>query len=206
MEQQEIIDKYSYCLFEMRKRIEVALGIVDHMNTTGVLITDIELVSIQFRKIIELIALSSLVANIDEYAKLRERFKEDWNARLIMQDLERINPQYFPQMCKMKQTATVNGKRVFEFQNVERGKISKDQAIDIYEKCSSLLHANNPFKNEKDYQSYFALFGKWIHQIIDHMRFHLIFIFSENVVGGIMNFGTANLPSAFWANKTENLY
>jgi len=56
MEQQEIIDKYSYCLFEIRKRIEVVLGIVEHEYTTGILITDIELVSIQFRKIIGLIS------------------------------------------------------------------------------------------------------------------------------------------------------
>ena len=203
MEQQEIIDKYSYCLFEMRKRIEVVLGIVDHKYTTGILITDVELVSIQFRKIIELIALSSLVANIDEYSKQRVRFKEDWNARLIMQDLERINPQYFPTMCKMKQTME-NGKKVFEFQHVDNGLIKKEQAISIYEKCSSLLHANNPFKDEKDYKAYNTLFNKWIHQIYNHMKYHLIFIIPENVIGGIMNFGTTQMPNAFWANKTDN--
>ena len=204
MEQQEIIAKYTYCLIEIRKRIEVVLGIVEHKYTTGILIIDIELVSIQFRKIIELMALGSLVANIDEYSKIRERSKEDWNARLIMQDLERINPQYFPKMCKMKQTEMLNGKKVFDFQNVEKGRIKKDQAIAIYEKCSALLHANNPFNNEKDYKSYYSLFEKWIHQIMDHMRFHLIFIIPGNIIGGIMNFETINLPSAFFANKTED--
>jgi len=204
MEQQEIIDKYTNCLIEIRKRIEVVLGIVEHKYTTGILITDIELVSIQFRKTIELIALGSIVANIDEYSKIRERFKEDWNVRLIMQDLERINPQYFPKMCKMKQTEILNGKKVFEFQNIDKGRINKDQAITIYEKCSALLHASNPFSNVKDYESYYSLFEKWIHQIKDHMRFHLIFLIPGNIVGGIMNFDTKNLPSAFFANKTED--
>ena len=42
------------------------------------------------------IALASLVANREEYAKQRANFSTDWNAKRIVDTLERINPKFYP--------------------------------------------------------------------------------------------------------------
>ena len=51
---------------------------------------------LQVRKILELVALSSLVANSKLYTKTYEDFARHYNAELILRDLERINSDFYP--------------------------------------------------------------------------------------------------------------
>lgn len=43
----------------------------------------LESVALQYRKIIELVAFSTIIANKDDYKSIRPSFSKDWNARLI---------------------------------------------------------------------------------------------------------------------------
>jgi hypothetical protein len=49
--------------------------------------TTIESVYLQFRKILELIALGSLVANKNEFSKVYNDFAKCWNAQYLLKDL-----------------------------------------------------------------------------------------------------------------------
>lgn len=180
------LNKYRQCLFDIKKRTEVIIHHLDGTKTTGYLGTDVELLALQFRKIIELIALLSLVANKKQYAEHRKKFKEDWNARLIFQDLERINPDFYPKPSKQIIKSESESVRQFDFEPIESGFLEKKEAIKIYEKCGGVLHAENPFKESKDIKQFRNQFPFWIKKIIRLLNHHSIILVDKLMVVGLM--------------------
>ncbi|WP_027088944.1 hypothetical protein [Thomasclavelia saccharogumia] len=57
---------------------------------------EIETVCLQFRKIFEKIALMLLVANKESYAEQNDKFVKHYHTKRILNDLERINPDFYP--------------------------------------------------------------------------------------------------------------
>ena len=92
-QQEEIIKKYTDEMEIIKLRtnqIFTVLGKIDYLEPT------VEYRALQLRKIIEQILLASLIANADEYKQFYNRLGNEWNARLICRDIERINPAFFP--------------------------------------------------------------------------------------------------------------
>jgi hypothetical protein len=112
-------------------------------NTTLYPMTNIELVYLQFRKILELIAFASLVANKTEYAKQRDKFYKDWHAERIIADIEKLNPEFYPVAGKQVLDPTTG--KVIEILHVKSGFLTKADFVELYNICGSLLHAGNPF-------------------------------------------------------------
>ncbi|MDA3938810.1 MAG: VCBS repeat-containing protein [Spirochaetia bacterium] len=88
---------YTAMMEEIKKRLAVVVSFMKGSQTTGFLITDVEFVCLHFRKVLEHIALSSLIANKEEYTKQYKNFKRHWNARRILEGIEKINSEYYPQ-------------------------------------------------------------------------------------------------------------
>ena len=66
---------------EIKKRTEVVNGLLTGEFHTKYIQTTAESICLQIRKILELIAMASLVANRSEYTKYRKNFYRDWNAK-----------------------------------------------------------------------------------------------------------------------------
>lgn len=62
------LNLYQDCLYEIKRRIDVAADHINKVTTEKYLIVEVETVCLQFRKILEKIALMSLVANKELYA------------------------------------------------------------------------------------------------------------------------------------------
>lgn len=89
----------TYCnlMEEIKRRNEVIQAYLSgHLNCLFRAVT-VETEALQLRKILELIALGSLVANKSEYAKQYEKFASHWHAGRIMRDVESINPKFYPE-------------------------------------------------------------------------------------------------------------
>src|SRR5438093_11919782 len=87
-------DIYRKCMEETKVRLNVIIDFFNQGRTTGSQVSDIEFGCLQFRKILELIILSSIAPNKDEYANQREKFYKDWNPSYIINELRRINPNF----------------------------------------------------------------------------------------------------------------
>src|ERR1035437_3686805 len=57
---------------------------------------DIELIFVQFRKVLELIAFSSLTANKDKYSVAYANFGVHWKAKSMLQAVGKLNPNFYP--------------------------------------------------------------------------------------------------------------
>ncbi len=186
--------KYYNNLFDIKKRVEVITEHLSGVRKTKYLITEVEFLCLQFRKILELIALSSLIANKDEYSKQHEKFGKHWNARLIFQDLERINPSFYPiptnQILK-----EINGKRIFELEPITDGFLTKENFLLVYEKCGGMLHADNPYGQKRDIEALKQEFPEWINKIIKLLNHHnILLVDGETMIVGLMHGENNGLP------------
>src|ERR1700694_3086237 len=87
---------YINCMEEVRDRINLVTTIVAHTVTTGREVFDIELVFLQLRKVLELVAFASLTANKEKYSLAHAEFTEHWKAKRMLQELAKINPDFYP--------------------------------------------------------------------------------------------------------------
>lgn len=129
----------------------------------------IEFNVLQIRKIIEHIALGSLIANRDLYNQFYDKFEKCWDARLIFRDLERINPRFYPEPGRIDKS-----QKPHNFIPLTEGYMKKDEALKVYEKCGSILHATNPYGSQPDFSYYINNIPKWYDNIVMLTDNHLV--------------------------------
>lgn len=191
---------YQDCLYEIKRRIGV---IADHLNrvtTEKYLIIEVETVCLQFRKILEKIALMSLVANKELYAEQNEKFARHYHAERIMRDLERLNPKFYPVPIKrVKHEGEMD-----ELVNIESGYLTREEFVEIYEKCGSIMHAQNPFAGEKPLKEIQSCFPEWLTKICILLNHHKIsLVGGEVMLVAIMERKDNGFPQAVLFEKVD---
>jgi hypothetical protein len=56
----------------------------------------VEFVYLQLRKIIELIAMGSLLANAKMFAQVQSNIQKYWNAKDLLRDIQAVNLDFYP--------------------------------------------------------------------------------------------------------------
>lgn len=172
MANQDYLNKYAACMEEIKMRTEVIRAFFDGRCSALYKQTTAESIGLQIRKILELIALASLVANKDEYARNRAKFASDWHAKRILSDIEAINPLFYP--VPTEQVHDESGENVVETKLVSSGYLTKAEFEKLYDKCGSILHAQNPFSATKDIDRFIKDVPEWMKKIMKLLNHHQI--------------------------------
>lgn len=139
--------------------------------------TTIESICLQFRKILELIAFSSLVANKDRYAAVHKKFESHWNAELLLRDLSRVNPDFYPKPIAEKKSATPGV--VNDLIPITDGYLSQEDFIHIYKKCGGMMHATNPYGSKTGLHFFEKSFPTWRAKLIRLLNSHTVHLVGE---------------------------
>jgi hypothetical protein len=169
---QEILDKYVQCMEEIKLRTNLITSILKKQMTTGHKYPDTEFICLQFRKILELVALANLLSNNDEYQKKHANFANHYQAKHILRDIEKINPNFYP-----KPTYQIIDKitgKVIEVKDIKEGFLTKDEFSIVYDECSELMHAENPFSTPKEVDKLYLKFNIWLGRIIKLLNHHIV--------------------------------
>jgi hypothetical protein len=197
------LQKYKQRLIEIKHRTDVITRHLQKKQSTGYLITEVEFLCLQFRKIIEEIAFLSLIANKEEYSKQYTKFEMNWNARLIFRDLEQINPSFYPEPSQQVEKKNKEGERYFEFEKITTGFMTKNDAIKIYEKCGRMMHSNNPYRNKVNIEKLYGGFPNWLNKVIKLLNHHSIVLYGKgHMVVGLMHSKDDGQPHAFDFRET----
>src|SRR5882724_396089 len=86
---------YRNCMQEIRFRLSFVRDL-RKQNGTGSVVIDKELVFLQLRKMLELIAFASLTANREKYAAAHNTFSRHWKAKAMLEELAKLNPDFYP--------------------------------------------------------------------------------------------------------------
>src|SRR5437899_850986 len=124
MQEQDIV-KYCNLMEEVKCRTTAINAFGSGQTTTPYGATNIEFVYLQFRKMLELIALGSLVANKNEFIKAYGDYSKCWNAQYLLRDMERINPQFYPHPI-IEVPTNQPGARM-EWQDKQHGFLTKNE-------------------------------------------------------------------------------
>lgn len=201
-EHERKIKAYLNQMLIIRNRMESIRKIGIKEQTTICRETNIEFMTLQIRKIIEHIAMSSLIANIDLYKEYSEKFSSNWNARYIFRDLERINPRFYPQPVELSDS---NDKDTKEFNEINKNYLTKEEAIKVYNKCNALMHVSNPFGSKIDYEYYEKELVIWYGKIMNLLNQHLIVLVGEEIMYYIIMVDSENKPHGFVLEKDTNI-
>jgi hypothetical protein len=165
--------KYVACMEEIKLRTTAIASILRKEATTSFQATNIEFVCLQIRKILELIALASITANKEEYSKQHANFFRHWKAKKILESVEKVNPQFYPNPLKQKPGGDL-GQNVREDEPISDGFLTKDDFSSAYDACCKALHASNPYDTAIDYAFLEKEIPSWIQKIKTLLNFHMV--------------------------------
>lgn len=162
---------YVNCMEEIRDRVRLVQSVGAGQVTTGHQVFDVELVFLQLRKILELIAFASLTANKDKYSAAHAQFAKHWRAKAILQKLEKINPGFYPMPIGQPQLQPDGVKHcpaiVDEF-------LTQDDFALLYDKTSDILHVGNPFEARPTKLNIKYSTKEWVGRIQTLLRLHVM--------------------------------
>lgn len=165
-------DKYRAILIEIKRRTAVVDAFLFGSAHALYVPTTVESACLQIRKILELIAFSSLIANKEIYSSEYKKFAEHWNARLMLKDLERVNSDFYPKPIIQKPSNTPGIQS--DWSDRQDDFLTKDNFLSVYEKCGGILHADNPYGVQTDYEKYLKQLKDWRNRIVNLLNAHTI--------------------------------
>ncbi|EHA16190.1 hypothetical protein [Halomonas sp. HAL1] len=170
-------DKYRAVLIEIKRRTAVVDSFLFGQAHALYVPTTVESVCLQIRKILELVAFSSLIANREIYSAQHKKFAEHWNARLMLKDLERINPGFYPHPIIQNPSKTPG--ITSDWADRKDDFLTKEQFIKVYEKCGGILHADNPYGTKTDYPYYQEQAKDWRNRMVNLLNAHTIKLIND---------------------------
>ena len=171
--QDELTGKYLECMREIKRRTLVLQMYASKTITAVYVATTAECMALQFRKILEKIALASLVANREEYERVAQDFSKHWHAKRIFASLRKANPDFYPKPTRPEQKK--KGELDYYDLKERPGHLTVAEFIELHDLCCELLHATNPYSSDE--QKYEDLIGSaqtWLRKIMELLSHHAI--------------------------------
>lgn len=164
------IHLYAQQMREIKRRIEVIDFFLLKGGNALYKPTTIESVCLQFRKILELIAFSSLIANKERYAAAYTKFASNWNAELLLKDLRRVNPKFYP--IPIDERPSERPGVTSDLIPLVDGFLTEDDFVSVYKQCGGMLHAANPYGSKIGHHFFEKAFPSWRTKIIRLLNSH----------------------------------
>ena len=135
----------------------------------------VECIYLQFRKILELVAMSSLVANsqaMEQVNRSRKKLGNQWNGDAILKQVETINPDFYPVPIVERPSRHPTVKA--ELVEKTEGFLTRSEFSRLYNLCGGLMHADNPLGRQTDYGALWREGPAWESQILELLGCHQI--------------------------------
>jgi hypothetical protein len=170
--EQTNIEKYAGVMTEIKLRTEVITLHLSGQLHSKYPASTIETIGLQFRKVFELIAFSSLAAHRELYSRVYSDFQKHWEAAKLLKNLRRMNSNFYPEPL-IEVPSSIPGVKN-DLRNRNHDYLTEGDLITAHGRCGSLLHAANPFGRGIDYNYYKQSFPEWLTKIINLLNCHKV--------------------------------
>lgn len=126
---------------ELKVRLDVAGETLEAAYRDGAAISHHDLIALQLRKILELIAFASLSAHREPYIAAYADYAKHWNVKRLLRNLEAINPDFYPKPLQVRKDES----GTISFDYVASGYLTRDDFVELYQQTSAVLHVPDPF-------------------------------------------------------------
>lgn len=165
-------DVYRTCMDKVRERIATIQRLVASplpMPNEPFLTT--ELIFVQFRKVLELIAYASLSANKEKYAEAHKDYQRHWRAKDMLGAIERVNKGFYPQPL-LPPIIKPDGTR--HFPRLVSGFLTQADFVVLYDATSEILHMRNPFSLKDPVTNIKYSIPGWVQMIQRLLAMHVV--------------------------------
>ena len=177
MRQLELHTLYLRNMQRIKRRMRAISDVWTGQLTTTYKQTNIEFCVLQIRKILELIALSSLVSDTDIYKEKLDNIEKMWNARIIFRDIERIHPDFYP--CPIQ----IDKDNISEWNDQHKPYLTRAEFVRVYERCGKFLHEDSSYKTDKqiqeEYEAVWKDIGYWGELITNLLSNHVVHLYNQ---------------------------
>ncbi|GGC90616.1 hypothetical protein GCM10007418_07940 [Halopseudomonas salina] len=153
-------------MLECRYRVETLRDFTSGKTHCTYLQTTIESEALQLRKLLELIAFSTLVSYQEAYRSVRSDIAKDWHAARILRKIEGINPEFYP--------VPIDGSNRQGWKRLQGGYLTRKQFERLYDKCGAMLHSQNPFSKGKSSLAFHKKVPEYLERIEILLSEHLV--------------------------------
>ncbi|MEJ0029728.1 MAG: hypothetical protein WDO15_04880 [Bacteroidota bacterium] len=92
----------------------------------------------------------------------------------MFRDLKRINHDFYPKPSTSTEKRGKDGTIYFDFETKASGFLTEADAVNLYEECASVLHASNPYREQRDIRSFYKKFPEYLERISNLLAHHTI--------------------------------
>ena len=171
--------RYANGMAEIRQRLGIARAAVARIrDTQDQDLVSTETIFLQMRKVCELIAFGSLIANKELYSQHYETFAEDWRLGRVVQKLRHVNPNFFPVPMSAPYEVSPGHKQAGPSLALA---ITEDELVALYNICGRILHSRNPFSTVAATHQLGYSVDEWLARLEGLLRWHRI-----QLVGGAL--------------------
>ena len=165
------LNKYCQVMEGVKRRTKVVRHFLGQPNHALYQAAAIESACLQVRKILELVALGSLVANQDIWNGSLRELRNAWNANDILKRLRTVNPDFYPQPVV---EVPLTGPAKSDIKDLTEGFLTEGMFCDLYGKLGEVLHAKNPLGPPTDYDYWLEAIPQQMNLIIKLLNSHKI--------------------------------
>jgi hypothetical protein len=163
------------------KRRQLAIDeVASGRRSTSFKYTDVEFISLQYRKILELIVLASLASNYHPFEGLTRKLAKEWEITKIVHLVKAKNPRFYPKPIDRKPSSQPGIKD--EWIDVKSGFLTLEELAAAHGVIGNIMHATNPYRTDLIVDALEKQFPIWREKIIRLLTNHLIGFPDGNVL------------------------
>jgi len=137
-----------------------------------------EFMFLQFRKVLEEIAFSTIAANKDAYSALHAKFSVHWKAKAILEEVKKLNADFYPNPLQAPMKIAEGH---HHFEAIADGYMTPDEFVTLYEASSEIVHTRNPYKEgDKTIDAKYTV-QEWVGRIQKLLGWHRAQLLSGDV-------------------------
>ncbi|MGC3983117.1 MAG: hypothetical protein QM808_17830 [Steroidobacteraceae bacterium] len=172
------IEIYCGYMAEIRDRVNVIENVLNGVLAGIPPFVATEVVNLQFRKVLELIAFSTLAANKEAYASAHENFSKHWRAKKILEEISKLNPDFYPMALDPPEEVGPGRKH---FPRPDGGFLTHDEFVALYDSASGVLHTSNPYATNSASTSFQYSTSQWAGRIQRLLGWHRVQLISGSL-------------------------
>jgi hypothetical protein len=171
---------YRKCMEEVKRRQLAVDEITSGGRSTSFKYTNAEFISLQYRKIFELVILASLASNNHLFEGLTRKLAKEWEIAKIIRLVKAKNPLFYPKPIDRKPSNQPGIKD--DWVDVESGFLTLDDLTGAHGMIGNIMHATNPYRTESIVDTLEEHFPIWREKTIRLLNNHLVGLPNGNVL------------------------
>jgi len=171
------IVKYCDLMEEVKRRIAVIEYFISRQGYALYVPPTLESACLQLRKVLELIAFGSLVANAEAFMSVYSKVSKSWQAADLLKELEKVNPEFYP-VPVVEVPSKIPGV-VHQLKKRDPDYLARTDFPEVYGRCGVMAHAANPYGKGIDYGYYQKMLPMWSTQIVNLLSNHEIHLINR---------------------------